>query len=184
MWFAVECYFDSTTETGIRKLWTDLAAAQINSRMLENSARPHITLTVADGDLPSALIGRLEEFVAARTRFRISFGYFGLFPNDLGVMFLAPRPSVELIDLQVDWSAEILPLHLPVWEFYGAGDWTPHCTLAIGLNSDRLIDALNVCKTTEFPLEAEICEIGLTRSPPREELVSFALPRCLCRQDL
>jgi hypothetical protein len=42
MWFAVECYFDSTTETGIRKLWADLAAAQINSRMLEVNARPHI----------------------------------------------------------------------------------------------------------------------------------------------
>lgn len=177
MWFAVECYFDSKTETGIRKLWADLASANINSRMVEVGARPHITLTVADCDVPAALIGRLEEFVGARTRFRIRFGSVGLFPNERGVMFLAPQASVELINLQVDWFAEILPLHLPVWEYYGATDWTPHCTLAIGLHPDRLIDALSVCKTMEFPLEAEICEIGLIRNPPRQDVVSFALPR-------
>jgi hypothetical protein len=92
-------------------------------------------------------------------------------------MFLAPQASVELINLQLDWFAEILPLHLPVWEYYGARDWTPHCTLAIGLNPDRLIDALTACKTIELPLEAEICEIGLIRGPPREDVISFALPR-------
>jgi 2'-5' RNA ligase len=177
VWFAVECYFDSKTETGIRKLWADLASANINSRMVEVGARPHITLTVADCDVPAALIGRLEEFVGARTRFRIRFGSVGLFPNERGVMFLAPQASVELINLQVDWFAEILPLHLPVWEYYGATDWTPHCTLAIGLHPDRLIDALSVCKTMEFPLEAEICEIGLIRNPPRQDVVIFALPR-------
>jgi 2'-5' RNA ligase len=145
--------------------------------MVEVGARPHITLTVADCDVPAALIGRLEEFVGARTRFRIRFGSVGLFPNERGVMFLAPQASVELINLQVDWFAEILPLHLPVWEYYGATDWTPHCTLAIGLHPDRLIDALSVCKTMEFPLEAEICEIGLIRNPPRQDVVSFALSR-------
>jgi 2'-5' RNA ligase len=177
MWFAVECYFDSKTEAGIRKIWTDLAAAHINSRMVEVGVRPHISLTVADCDVPSALIGRLEQFVRARTRFRITFGSLGLFPNDRGIMFLAPQASVELINLQLDWFAEILPLHLPVWEYYGARDWTPHCTLAIGLNPDRLIDALTACKTIELPLEAEICEIGLIRGPPREDVISFALPR-------
>jgi hypothetical protein len=45
------------------------------------------------------------------------------------------------------------------------------------LGGDRLIDALSVCKTMEFPLEAEICEVGLIRNPPRQDVVSFALPR-------
>jgi 2'-5' RNA ligase len=133
MLFSVECYFDPVAEGAVRGLWAALAAAQINSRMIEVDARPHISLTAAEGEPTLPVVRRLQEFVSARTWFQIQFGSIGVFPNDLGVLFLAPQASSELARLHLDWCAAVSALEIPVWEHYTPGNWTPHCTLAIGL---------------------------------------------------
>ena len=173
--FAVECYFDPATEDAIRNIWRALADAKINSRMIDVGARPHISLTVADGSVSTELINQLQAFTVNRTKLQFQFGSLGIFPNDLGVLFLAPRASVELANLHLKWCAAITHLRLAVWKYYSATDWTPHCTLAVGLSPAEFVPAFNLCRSTIFPYRAEIQEIGVAKLQPLERIESFAL---------
>jgi len=175
--FAVECYFDPATEDAVRNIWRALADAKINSRMIDVGARPHISLTVAEGNLTTELVNHLREFTTNKTKLQIQFGSLGIFPNDLGVMFLAPRASAELANLHLEWCAAIAPLDLAVWDYYSAGDWSPHCTLAVGLIPEQFAEAFSICRSTRFPLPVEIQEIGVTKLRPVERVQSFALAR-------
>jgi 2'-5' RNA ligase len=173
--FSVECYFDPVTESAIRNVWGGLQAAGVNSRMKDVGSRPHIALTVGEGEMSELRIARLEAFATARPRFRIRFGSVGLFPNEAGVMFLAPMASVELDQLHIDWCVEAKRLELVVWEHYQAKKWTPHCTLAIGLRSERIAEAFHICKAFDFAVSAEICEIGLIKIRPIERVCTVML---------
>ncbi len=173
--FAVECYFDPTTEDAVRNIWQALADAKINSRMIDVGARPHISLTVADGNVSPKLINQLQEFTANRNKLQIQFGSLGIFINDLGVMFLAPRASVGLLNLHLEWCAAIAPFDLVVWDYYSAADWSPHCTLAVGLVPEQFGHAFAVCRSMQIPFQAEIQEIGVAKLQPLERVRSFAL---------
>jgi hypothetical protein len=171
--FSVECYFDPVAEDAVRNIWRALAEMKINTRMLDVSARPHLSLTVAEHNVPAELPERLRDFVMSRNGIQLQFGSLGLFPNDLGVLFLAPRASIQLDHLHLDWCTAIDPLDLAVWDYYRAGHWTPHCTLAVGLTPDQFGAAFDVCRSTPFPLLAEIREIGLVKLRPLERLRTF-----------
>ncbi len=93
----------------------------------------------------------------------------------LGVLFLAPRASVELANLHLEWCAAIAHLRLSVWDYYSEGGWTPHCTLAVGLLPEKFASAFCICRSTPFPPHAEIKEIGLAKLQPLERIQSFAL---------
>ena len=181
MSFSVECYFDSAAEDAVRNIWRSLSEKKINSRMLDVGARPHISLIVAEGDPPTELIERLRDFVVSRHEIQLQFGSVGLFPNDLGVLFLAPRASIQLDHFHLDWCTAIEPLDLAVWDYYRAANWTPHCTLAVGLTPDQLGPAFDVCRSTPYPLSAEIREIGLVKLQPLERVRTFPLRSELAR---
>jgi 2'-5' RNA ligase len=172
---SVECYFDPVTELAVRNVWSGLQAAGVNSRTIDVGSLPHIALTVAEGEMSELGIACFEAFATSRRRIRISFGSVGLFPNQAGVMFLAPIATVELDQLHINWCVETKRLELAVWEHYQAKKWAPHCTLAIGLSSEQIPEAFHICKAFEFTVSAEICEIGLVKIRPIERVCTVAL---------
>jgi 2'-5' RNA ligase len=93
--------------------------------MLDSGARPHISLTVFDGDVPEKLRARQPQGLSS---FELSFTAFGAFPNNSGVFYLAPGPSGALLQTYLDWYSSCTEEHEAIWEKYTPADWTPHCT--------------------------------------------------------
>lgn len=136
---SIELVFDPDTETVIRGIWADLAAAGAPSQA--PASRPHVTLAVAERIDP-----QVDVALGALTA--------GL-PLDcvLGAPILFGRAAPVLARLIVP-TAELLALHAEVHGRCGShlrpmplpncvpGHWTPHVTMARRVGPEQLRRAL------------------------------------------
>jgi hypothetical protein len=60
------------------------------------------------------------------------------------------------------------------WSHYSPPQWVPHCTLAMGLESQQMARALDICQPTGWPLLGTVTEIGLIETRPIKQL--YAAP--------
>lgn len=138
---SLELVFDDATETAIRALWTRLAADGI--RTPPPTARPHVTLAVAD---------RIDEQVGAALTGLIAglplacrVGGVLLFGRDRPVLARLVVPSVALLELHAAIGAAAAPWSHPALRPTTAvGRWSPHVTVARRLTADQLGPALRV----------------------------------------
>lgn len=124
---SIELLLDDTTEEWIRSEWRTLAAAHLPG--LRETARPHVTLTVAQEIWP-----RIDEQLRRMpfAPFPVRIGALAMFTRrrtDVGVLVRIVVPSAELLALQA-------AIHEVVTSCPGQaantrpGEWTPHITLA------------------------------------------------------
>ncbi|MCE5292760.1 MAG: 2'-5' RNA ligase family protein [Nocardiaceae bacterium] len=124
---SIELLLDDTTEEWIRSEWRTLAAAHLPG--LRETARPHVTLTVAQEIWP-----RIDQQLRhiPFTPFPVRIGTLAIFTrrrSDTGVLVRIVVPSAELLALQA-------AVHQVVACCPGQatntrpGEWTPHVTLA------------------------------------------------------
>lgn len=138
---SIELVFDRDTESAIRRLWDDLAAAGIPSQA--PASRPHVTLVVANGIAADVdnLLGSVSDLLPLRCA--------------LGGSLLFGRSSVVLTRLIVP-TTELLALHADVYRRCVArlqpepmanslpGQWTPHVTLGRHVGGAQLVRALRI----------------------------------------
>ena len=132
---SIELLFDRDTEVAIRRIWDDLAAADLPGRV--PAGRPHVTLAVAeritpDVDAPLRPVGR-----------RLPLGC------TVGAPLLFGRSNAVLARLIVP-TAELLALHAEVHRICGPyltpgpmpnslpGEWTAHVTVARRVGGPQL----------------------------------------------
>jgi hypothetical protein len=138
---SIELLFDHDTEAAIRRIWDDLAAADIPSQA--PVGRPHVTLAVADriaddvDDLLGPVAGQLPLGCA------------------VGASLLLGSANAILARLIVP-TAALLAMHADVHRICGAhlepeaalnslpGHWTPHVTLARRVDGSALAQALRI----------------------------------------
>ena len=138
---SIELLFDDDTEATIRRIWDDLAAANIPSQA--PAGRPHVTLAVAD---------RIAEDVDALLRpltDRLPLTCI------VGASLLLGRTNAILARLIVP-TAGMLGFHAEVHRVCGEhlqpepapnslpGHWTPHVTLARRVGAPALGRALRI----------------------------------------
>lgn len=124
---SIELVFDADTETTVRRIWTDLAAAGVPSQA--PAARPHVTLVVAqriDPQVDAAL-----STVADRLPIDCTLGATLIFGRSHGVLARLVVPTVPLLELHEQvyrlCAPHLIPGPLPN---VAPGQWTPHTTLA------------------------------------------------------
>lgn len=124
---SIELIFDDDTESTIRRIWTELAAAGVPSQA--PAARPHVSLTVAqriDSRVDAALAPVLD-----RLPLDCTLGATLIFGRSHGVLARLVVPTLELLDLHAEVHRRCAP-HLepgPVANVL-PGQWTGHVTLA------------------------------------------------------
>jgi len=99
MTYSIGIYFDSKTETEIRRIWRIMAENGVADYLYLSANRPHFTLTIfenLDLDKTGEVLCKLASQV---TPMDISFQSIGIFPNTNAV-FLAPLVTEPLLDLQ------------------------------------------------------------------------------------
>lgn len=164
MAWAVEIFFDESGEGRVRSLWNALRLPEADATLYEGASRPHLSLAVLDSQ-----DGALEEktaAVAGRTApFGLVFGGIGAFP-EAGALYLRPEPSGALQALYREMLGELGTLRGRVWPLYLPGQWTPHATVAMGLEEASLRGALRKAVKAFAPFAVRCRSLAVVKFRP------------------
>jgi 2'-5' RNA ligase len=138
---SIELLFDRDTEAAIRRIWDDLASADIPSQA--PASRPHVTLAVAERISPD--VDALLRPVAQRLPVGCTVGASLLFGRSNAVLARLIVPTPDLLALHADVHRICGPYLVP-----GSmpnslpGQWTAHVTLARRVGGAQLGRALRI----------------------------------------
>lgn len=138
---SIELVFDPGSETAIRRIWENLAAAGIPSQA--PASRPHVTLVVAEHIAPD--VDAVLEPLVQRLPLACTVGASLLFGKSNAILTRLIVPTAELLDLHAQVYRCCLP-HMtpaPVPNCL-PGQWTPHTTLARRVGGHQLGRALRI----------------------------------------
>ncbi|MGV0634731.1 2'-5' RNA ligase family protein [Mycolicibacillus trivialis] len=154
---SVELLFDPATEARIRELWAALTEAGLAAP--PQTARPHVTLTVAE-HLDPGVDAALGE-VAARLPLPARIGAPLLFGRSRLVLVRLIVPTAELLEVHAATDRLARPYLRPApMPTAVPGRWTAHTTLARRVRPDRLAAALPIAAR---PAELAATFTGLRR---------------------
>jgi 2'-5' RNA ligase len=138
---SIELLFDRDTEAAIRRIWNDLAAADIPSQA--PAGRPHVTLLVADRI--AAEVDAVLRPVAARLPLGCTVGAALFLGRSNAIMARLIVPTSPLLGLQAQVH-RLCDGHLEPGPGPNTlpGQWTPHVTLARRVGGGALARALRI----------------------------------------
>jgi hypothetical protein len=169
---AVELYFDARTEERIDALREELHAAGVERAPELVGSRPHISLAVVETDDAVVLAQLVTAFAQSTAACSVRLGALSSFASRQGVLYLAPVPTMALLELHWSFHARLVSAGLESRPLYQPGAWIPHCTLDIGMSGSQLATAFDVCWRTFTPMEGKLVAAGVVSFPP-------ARPHCV-----
>lgn len=138
---SVELLFDAATETRLRQIWTDLAAADLPGRV--PTGRPHVTVAVAERIAPD--VDELLLPIARQLPLACRIGAPLLFGQSNAVLARLIVPTAELLALHAAVHQVCGPhLHPGPLPHSLPGHWTPHVTLARRIDGAHLEPVLRI----------------------------------------
>jgi hypothetical protein len=164
---AVELYFDPVRTEKIKSLW-DAIRLQCGGR--EGGVNPHITLALIENEKPERLRALTAEFARRSHGQSITLSAIGIFPTAEGAIYLAPVVTSELLELHRAFHVELGANGLTSHRYYRPGNWIPHCTVGIGLSSQALACAVDLCVRSEAFLTGSLVEMALIELPDVREV--------------
>lgn len=163
--FAVEMFFDPSSDERVREVWERIAKAGLPSRLLEFGSTPHVSLGVCAEIDPTAFAARLSAFAASEPRRPATLISLGTFSNRQGVVFFGLISTPELLALHARFDAMFDRAARGPWEYYRPGRWVPHCTLTTALDPAQVPAALAVCAEVTLPIQITLAEVALVENP-------------------
>jgi 2'-5' RNA ligase len=173
--FAVHLFFDANTEAAIKSVWKKLAETEIAPYLYRSANRPHLTLAIYQQLDLSACEQQLESFAAHRNPLPVTFQHLGIFSTTPTTVFLGSTVTVSLLALHAQVHERLRPLGTEPHPYYLPGQWMPHCTLALELESRLITQVLDLGLQVPLPLNGEIAEIGVIEFRPVKHLFGFRL---------
>lgn len=175
--FGVELYLDPAAEEAVRQTWQSIAAAGLDSYMLDSGVRPHVSLAISDHIDQNELIKATSDFAASLQPIRMTLGSIGSFPTAEGVLFYGVTVNHTLLEVHAEYSRIFSRYARQPYAYYRVGTWVPHCTLAFGLGPEQLAAAQEIARRTPLPLYTTAFEMGLVHATPgtTESLALFRL---------
>ncbi|KAG5527309.1 hypothetical protein RHGRI_028265 [Rhododendron griersonianum] len=173
--YAIELYFDPALENQVLKAWNVLARRQISTHLIEIESRPHITLFSTPYIDPSKLENVVKFFASKQESLPLSFSSIGTLPNDNNVLFLAPTPSLSLLQFHSQLCDAMKREGIEIREEYRPDSWVPYCPVAEEVPKNRMVDAFTVLRDLKLPVTGYAMDIGVVEYSPVRELFSFML---------
>lgn len=161
--YAIELFLNEEVDQYIRNIWQELSNESIDSSL--NAIKeicPHITLAVYEDINEKDFI---EEFRIFKSNFKPIDTYFdilGTFPMT-GTCFIKPTVTKELLNIHIEYHEQFKSFNKKANTYYLPGRWNPHCTLAIGLSTEKLKEVFNFSVDKFEPLMVTLNAIGLVK---------------------
>jgi 2'-5' RNA ligase len=175
MAYAVEMLFDDDTNAIIMEMWQELKNSKISSYMIRSKSKPHITLSIFDSVDLNELNQRVEKFSEITSACPIKFDSIGVFPDDTGVVYLQPVVSPELLNIHRSFNLMTNEFDEFKWTHYLPGNWVPHCSMALNITKEKVLQAVSCLLEKFSPFEAQIQSLAVIRFPPIEHLKMYDL---------
>lgn len=169
---AVELYFDSESTKRIERLRTVLKTEGIP---VDEGTSPHISLALYHDLQITQFHKELESYARTLKSFDIAFTSSGMFTGKESVLFLTPKPTEELLQLNRNFHISFTKYKADAVQYYLPEYWVPHCTLAIGALAEELANAVKILANEFEPFKATIESVGTLSFPPNKELERFSL---------
>ncbi|CAN0857406.1 hypothetical protein LINGRAHAP2_LOCUS6743 [Linum grandiflorum] len=173
--YAIELYFDPALENQVLKAWNVLARRQISTQLIEIESRPHITLYSNPFIDPSKLESVIRSFASRQEPLPLSLSTIGSLPSDTNVLFLAPTPSLSLLQFHSQLCDAMKKEGIEIPDEYRPDSWVPYCAVAQDVPKARMADAFCVLRDLKLPVSGYGMDIGVVEFSPVRELSSFML---------
>lgn len=173
--YAIELYFDPALENQVLKAWNVLARRQISTQLIEIESRPHITLFSSPFIEPAKLETVIRNFASKQEPLSLSFSSVGSLSSDNNVLFLAPTPSMSLLQLHSQLCEAMKKEGIEIGEEYRPDSWVPYCAVAQEVPRARMAEAFCLLRDLKLPVAGYGMDIGLVEFSPVRELFSFVL---------
>ncbi|MCL2773990.1 MAG: 2'-5' RNA ligase family protein [Oscillospiraceae bacterium] len=174
--YALEMFFDKSTEQKILNYFTDIKELNISSYMIDVDARPHITIgCFKDIDIIRAN-DVLKNYCAILENFKVKLDSIGIFTHPKACVFLAPIVTERLLELHKSLHKEFDFCSVQGFEYYLPDAWVPHCAVDISSDIDVVRRSAEYLMKSFQPFEAEITNIGWVElTKPVKRLERFEL---------
>ncbi|MDF2591991.1 MAG: hypothetical protein K0S75_1457 [Clostridia bacterium] len=165
MGYAVELYFDEKSEEAIRAIWKVLYDKDISKYMYESDSRPHITLAVYDDEINNLelFMEKIKEFAQKAVILKLNLSNVGVFNMNEGVVFLQPRVTREMLDMQEEFHRTMRSFEEAEWRYFLPDLWVPHCTMTFNLKKEKLLQSVEVISSMFRPMEVLIDGLGIAK---------------------
>jgi 2'-5' RNA ligase len=160
--YSTQLFFDPACETRIRRLCAALREANMGGQVLieDVKARPHITLHICEDLNEMALESACQDIASRFSAIPVSLASIGIFPSDVGVVFLAPVVTEDLLEVhRATYKSSSAWAAYP-WNLYTPSRWVPHCTLVNRVEREDLKEIVEMIGEVTFPISGELVEIG------------------------
>ena len=173
--FAVQLFFDSTSEAIIRNAREELAKGGVSFSTHCGAVRPSLSLALYDELDISACVGKLKVFAEMFSPFALTFSCLGIFPGEKAVVYLAPNVNQKLLDIHAYIHQLLKESGRSSSMDYVPGYWIPHCALALDIDSKLTARAIEIGLSMPFSMHCQVEEIGVVECWPAKYLCSFGL---------
>lgn len=166
MALAVELYFDERTEERILALRriVHLDGARVAPDL--EAGRPHISFALVETS-DAELLASVVAGVARRAPLcQVELAAPASFATRAGLLYLAPVPTMALLEFHSRFHAGLVAAGLESNEYYRPGAWIPHCTLAMDLSEAQLAAAFVACRKSMTPITGHLEAAGVVSFPP------------------
>lgn len=176
MRYAIELNFDQTTTS----LITDLCKVLVDKNLAkaQNKSRPyvpHISLAVTPWLDEEKYKCWIQEYSQKLSSLDLLMVNLGLFRDETNILFIAPRTSIELLELNQEVHKQLVKDNIENWHYYHPDRWVAHCSLTANSSFERITDAFASCSQFSLPFKAKADKIAL---------VDFKEGREICVVDL
>lgn len=151
-----------------------LADAGVSRSMLDIGFPPHVTLVVCDTLRTDVAIAALDSIFENVDQMAVTLSGVTTFGSGSGALYAALAPSPDLMRLQAKAADAIGEICRP---HYQTGSWTPHCTLATGVDDARLDRAKTIIARNWRPLTGVFEAVALVEFLPVTGIRHWALAR-------
>ncbi len=174
MSYSASLWFDPNAEAQIRDVWQGLADAGL-AVPVDGPVRPHVTLVHSLNVDLELFVTALRERLEAHPAFALTLPGLGLFVES-GILYLSTVMTDALWTLHRDVAELTLEHGARSNPYYQPNRWTPHCTLALELTPQTMLEAVKACQTVPFPLTARATRVGIIENPSEVEVLALPLP--------
>lgn len=175
MSYSVSLWLGEAAEAQVRGIWKRLTDAGIET-FAGSPVRPHVTLAHQLELDPHLFVTALRERLEAHPTFELTLPGLGLFAES-GILYLSVVMTDPLWTLHQDVAELVLEHGARSSPYYQPGRWTPHCTLAVNLTPETMLDAISACQSVPFPLVARATHVGVIENPSEVEMLALPLAK-------
>lgn len=152
-----------------------LSDSGVNNLYESLGFRPHITLSEFSTDDEEGVLDLLQNLASEVEPIEIKLSSLGIFPGDLGVLYLVPTINGDLLRLHRQLHALIKPHCLEFSSLHVEPEWVPHCTLVLEMDPLELPMAYSVMKDHFVPFTTRLTALELITCCPFRTLQTVPL---------